>query len=93
VWDPATGNTFFTYTPSSPRGVSALAWSPDGTRVASSGTDVELWNATNGKTVYTFTGNPQSILTMSWSPNGKYIASATGPLETGPVVLQVWLAS
>ena len=93
VWDPLTGKTFFTYSSKFFLGVSALAWSPDGTRFALSGTDVEIVNATTGKLVYTFTHNPQAILTMSWSPNSKYIASATRPLQTGPVVLQVWIAS
>jgi eukaryotic-like serine/threonine-protein kinase len=58
--------------------VSALAWSPDGTRIAS--TDyhkrVHIWSATSGVSVSVdnYAGNPGSVGAIAWSPDGKHIA-------------------
>ena len=92
VWNAMTGKLLLTH-PGFSGGVTSVAWSPDGTRIASAGTHIEIWNAQTGKTIYTFTRNPNEERTIAWSPNGKYIASATGPGESGPVEIQVWIAS
>jgi WD40 repeat protein len=46
VWDATTGDTLFTYRGHSLE-VNAVAWSPDGSRVASGGNDhaVQVWQA------------------------------------------------
>ena len=92
VWNAMTGKLLLTH-PGFSGGVISVAWSSDGTRIASAGTHIEIWNAQTGKTIYTFTRNPNEERTIAWSPNGKYIASATGPGESGPVEIQVWIAS
>jgi len=77
--------------------VYGLAWSPDGTRLASCGIKpivlfasnggVRIWNAANGQRVLTYTGHSQSVdlWALAWSPDGKYIASG----GTDQIV-QVW---
>ena len=70
--------------------VSAVAWSPDGKRIASGSGDhtVQVWDASNGSHVYTYRGHDSDVSTLAWSPDGKYIASA-GLDNT----VQVWEAA
>lgn len=66
--------------------VTALAWSPDGTRLAvathdpTSGNTVRIWEANTGRRLYTFTGQRTgaAISSISWSSDGRYIASVNG---------------
>jgi WD40 repeat protein len=69
--------------------VAAVAWSPDGKRIASASGDgtVQVWDASNGSHVLTYRGHTGDVLDLAWSPNGKYIASAG--LDT---TVQVWNA-
>jgi hypothetical protein len=91
IWNAMTGKLLLTYQNSSQ--VETVAWSPDGTRIAAGDAHIQIFDAQTGKTIYTFTRNPNLVRTLAWSPNGKYIASATGPGESGPVEIQVWVAS
>ncbi|MFL5628190.1 MAG: protein kinase domain-containing protein, partial [Ktedonobacteraceae bacterium] len=70
--------TFYTYTRHTDI-VQAIAWSPDGKRIASAGNDaqVHIWNARNGQHYFTCLGHGDTIQAVAWSPNGKYIASAS----------------
>jgi WD40 repeat protein len=104
---PAPGTMLFTYHGhSSP--VAAVAWSPDSTRIASAGDNVQVWDATTGRHVYIYRGhsapaNNQSTLNTSelvvvnavaWSPDGKYIASGGGLYMPGPdYSVHVWEAA
>lgn len=73
--------------------VSAVAWSPDGTRIASSGGDatVRIWNPTNGNNILTYhrqAGRLSEVLAVAWSLDSTRIASG-GNRAT----VQVWNAS
>jgi WD40 repeat protein len=70
--------------------VSAVAWSPDGKRIASGSGDhtVQVWDARDGSHVYIYRGHSSDVSTLAWSPDGKYIASA-GLDNT----VQVWEAA
>jgi serine/threonine protein kinase len=68
--------------------VKAVAWSPDGTRIASGSADktVQVWDATTGDHVVTYSGHSAEVKAVAWSPrDGQHIAS--GGLDT---TVQVW---
>src|SRR5712692_885524 len=64
-----------------------VAWSPDGTLVASGGRDssVQVWNTQNGKRLLVYQGHSNEVLGIAWSPDGSRIASSG---DDGTV--QVW---
>jgi WD40 repeat protein len=56
-------------------GISDLAWSPDGSLIATAGTELALWNATNGTRVRTIAGlNVYERYELHWSADGKRLA-------------------
>jgi eukaryotic-like serine/threonine-protein kinase len=59
--------------------VYAIAWSPDGKRIASASNDgtVHVWDAATGQRFFRYHGHHGSVNAVAWSPNGKYIASAS----------------
>jgi serine/threonine protein kinase len=68
----------------------AVAWSRDGSSIASGSWDktVQVWNATTGRPIRTYRGHYTSVPAVSWSPDGTHIASAS---VDGTV--QVWEAA
>jgi len=58
--------------------VRGIAWSPDGTRIASASEDrtVQVWDATTGSNVFTYRGHSRQVWSVVWSPDGKRIGSA-----------------
>ena len=74
--------------------VNAVAWSPDGKRIASSSRDhtVQVWDAVDGGHVYTYQGHSSNVHTVAWSPDGKRIASASGAYFQDDNIVQVWNA-
>jgi WD40 repeat protein len=66
----------------------ALAWSPDGTRIASGGDDktVQVWDASNGMLIYTHRGHAGRVQAIAWSPDGMRIASGSDDRT-----VQVWM--
>jgi len=84
----ATQEVLLTYRDHSDK-IHMLAWSPDGSSIASSSLDetIKLWNATTGETILTYRGNSLQAFVFAWSPDGRYIASTSG-LSSEKV--QVW---
>ncbi|HEY4033249.1 MAG TPA: serine/threonine-protein kinase [Ktedonobacteraceae bacterium] len=68
-------------------GVQAVAWSPDGSRIASGSSDetVQIWDATTGTRAGIYRGHAGSVSTIAWSPDGTRIASGS---DDGTV--QIW---
>ena len=58
--------------------VNAVAWSPDGTRLATAGDDgtTRLWDPTTGEQLTTLTGHTGSVNAVAWSPDGTRLATA-----------------
>ncbi|MEO0768761.1 MAG: caspase family protein [Cyanobacteria bacterium J06649_4] len=57
--------------------VTAVAFSPDGTTLATAGRDevIKLWNVADGQLIQTLTGHTGWTNAVSWSPDGRQLAS------------------
>ena len=71
-------------------GLYAVAWSPDGRRIASggAGTTIQVWDATTGEALFTYRGHLSCVYTLAWSPDSTRIASVAG--ET---TIHIWNAT
>ncbi|MEX2717288.1 MAG: WD40 repeat domain-containing protein [Candidatus Sigynarchaeota archaeon] len=58
-------------------GILQLAFSPDGTKLASGSADhtIKLWDVTTGKVLHTMVGHEDKIWALAYSPDGLTIAS------------------
>jgi len=84
--------------------VCAIAWSPDGSHIASGGRDetAQVWNASTGMPILTYRSHCSTshsstvgVSTVAWAPDGSHIASA-GNDETAQVwngTVHIWNAS
>lgn len=61
-------------------GVSAVAYSPDGTRIASAGVDssAKIWSASAGDLLLTYSGHDTALGPLAFSPDGTRIVSGDG---------------
>jgi serine/threonine protein kinase len=67
--------------------VNDLAWSPNGQRIASVGSDksMQVWDAATGRKFFIHRNPSSSINAVTWSPNGRHIASGGNDK-----LVQVW---
>lgn len=72
IWNQKTGQILASYTPNPESRIISLAWSPNGTRMAVAGNNVQIWNTTTGKMLLHH--NSRSSV-VAWSPDGRHIAS------------------
>jgi eukaryotic-like serine/threonine-protein kinase len=72
------------------RAVSGLAWSPDGTRLASWSSDktVQVWESAAGQRLVTYAGHEQGPTSAAWSPDSTRLVSAGAEGS-----LRVWQAA
>ena len=59
--------------------VNCVAFSPDGTRIASASADktIRIWDAQTGEEVATLTGHTDAVVTVAYSPDGSKLASGS----------------
>ena len=81
VFDPADGQQVFTLRGHTSN-VTAVAFSPDGRRIATSSFDrtVKLWETETGQEVFTLRGHTSGVLGVAFSPDGRRLA--TGSIDS-----------
>jgi len=76
IWDPETGRLALTLrAPGGYLGLSHLAISPDGQRVAGAGRTVLIWDAQTGRQLLTLDGHIGDVTQLAFSPDGKRLVS------------------
>jgi WD40 repeat protein len=95
IWNATTGKLVKQYTGG---GSDALAWSPDGTALASTGYikksgiySVVIIDVLTGKQLFVCKGHHVNVSVLAWSPDGRYIVSGEGN-TSGNTVAKVWTA-
>ena len=79
VWDPATGDELSTLLGQHEQKVLGVAFSPDGSQVATSSADetVRVWNAPLGSTPRLLSGDTDVVSSVSFSPNGSLLLTTS----------------
>lgn len=78
LWDLNTGQSIITLKGHKEM-IMGLAFSPDGSYLASCGRDskVKIWNVETGKLIFTLNDHTDDVNSVCFSPDGKYLASAS----------------
>jgi WD40 repeat protein len=78
LWDTATGGSREAFPARAPSRVISLAFMPQGARaLATSGNNIELWDADAGKLLQTFEGHSSLQKGVAWSADGRRLVSAS----------------
>ena len=83
LWNPRSGGELRTLTVEATDKISAVAFSPDSTRIAAgSGTEdvrntanFRIWDVESGALLHTVTGHKLMVRTLAWSPDGSRLAT------------------
>ncbi|HEX7737450.1 MAG TPA: WD40 repeat domain-containing protein [Ktedonobacteraceae bacterium] len=88
------GKLFYTYTGHKDR-VNAVAWSPDGQRLASGSIDatVQLWDNLTGGNVVTHHNYAGQGATVTWAPEGRHLASTGRKSLSSMDYVELWDAA
>ncbi len=78
VWDVESGAVRRTLRGAHGRGVTAVAYSPDGAALATASLDgtAKLWDAATGRAAATLEGHTQAVTAVAFSPDGRSLATA-----------------
>ncbi|RMH21058.1 MAG: hypothetical protein D6698_03215, partial [Gammaproteobacteria bacterium] len=59
--------------------VRSVAWSPDGSKVATASDDytAKIWDAATGTELATLSGHTDAVFSVAWSPDGSKVATAS----------------
>jgi WD40 repeat protein len=80
LYSPATG-ALLAELKAEGAGLSRLAWSPDGSRLATGGEAdgiVRIWDAAGQKMLHSWPAHEKSVIGLAWSPDGEKLATG-GP--------------
>lgn len=105
VWNALSGSLEHEYV-SSIGPITRLAWSHDGSKIASiseppedadTSGKVQIWNVDTEQPLYTYSDHKRLVLALAWSPDGKWIVSTDSDLAAstdtlGNGTLKVWQA-
>lgn len=76
IWNTKTGEHTATFEGQNNKWGMALAWSPDGARVAAGRIVITIWDVESETQVQTLEGHKGFIRDLVFSPDGRYLASA-----------------
>ena len=78
IWDAATGRQTLEF-PAATSRVNAIAFSPDGTKLATGSLDhtVNVWEAATGRPIVVFAGHAAPVIEVAFSADGTKLVSAS----------------